>query len=48
VILRLFCSLRYGKEQAQKTDAEATVAIRLNQGTLKGTGGGVPFLKYIH
>jgi hypothetical protein len=30
-----------------KTNAEATVVIKLNQGTMKGTGCFVPFLNFL-
>jgi hypothetical protein len=42
----MLCPLRYWKEQARKTNAEATVALKLNQGAMKGTGCYRSFLKF--
>ena len=35
------------KENSIKNNAEATVAVQLNQGTMKGTGCFVPFLNFL-
>src|SRR4030095_949415 len=47
LLMSLFLTTRNAKQIRMKTNAEATVALQLNQGTTKGMGRFIPFLIFL-